>query len=83
MWEGTALRWADRRNPGATLFTLDDATEGKDREKVETRVELTARALNTALEALHDVVDMIDQVRHVHASRLDFSLFHASNLCYL
>jgi hypothetical protein len=29
-WEGPALRWADQRNPGVTLFTLDDAAEEKD-----------------------------------------------------
>lgn len=41
------------------LFTLDDAVEGKDWEKVEIGVELVARALNTVLGALCDIVDLI------------------------
>jgi hypothetical protein len=44
------------------LFTLDDATKGKDWERVETRVGLMARALNMALGALRDVIDPIGQV---------------------
>jgi hypothetical protein len=44
------------------LFTIDDAAEGKDCEKVETRVKLAACALNMALGALHDIIDLIGQV---------------------
>jgi hypothetical protein len=25
-WGGSQIKWADLQNPGATLFTLDDAT---------------------------------------------------------
>lgn len=53
------------------LFTLNDAAEGKDWGKVETRVELTACALNMALGTLRDVIDPIGQVQHIHASHLD------------
>jgi hypothetical protein len=83
VWEGSILRWADRQNLGATLFTLDDAIEGKDWERVETGVGLTAHVLNTALGALRDVIDPIGQVRPVRAFVLDFSFFGASNLCCL
>jgi hypothetical protein len=48
-WKGPALWWADRQNPGATLFTLDATAEGKDWERVEMGVELAVHALNTAL----------------------------------
>jgi hypothetical protein len=72
VWEGPVLWWADRRNPGVMLFTLNDVVEGKDWERVETGVGLTARALNTSLGALRDVVDPIGQVRHARASSLDF-----------
>jgi hypothetical protein len=41
------------------LFTLDDAMKGKDWEKVETGVKLKARALNTVLGVLRDVVNPI------------------------
>jgi hypothetical protein len=56
------LRWADRRNPKATLFTLDDAMEVGDWERIDMGVELAVRALNTALESLHNIVDPIVQV---------------------
>jgi hypothetical protein len=82
-WEGPTLWWPDQRNLGTMLFTLDDTTESKDWEKVETGVELTASALNTVLGTLRDVINPIGQVRHVRASRLDFPLFCASNLCYM
>jgi hypothetical protein len=67
--------------PGGDALHLDDATEGKDWDRVETGVGLAAHALNMALGALHDVVDPIDQVRPVRAFVLDFSFFGASNLC--
>jgi hypothetical protein len=41
------------------LFTLDDATEGKDWERVKTIVGLTTSTLNTALGALRNVIDPI------------------------
>jgi hypothetical protein len=44
------------------IFTIDDAAEGKDYEKVETRVKLAAYALNMALGALHNIIDLIGQV---------------------
>jgi hypothetical protein len=63
------------------LFTLDDTTEGKHCERVEMGVELAARALNTALGALRNVINPIGQVRPVHAFVLNFSIFGAFNLC--
>jgi hypothetical protein len=42
-----------------TLFTLDDVMEVEDWERIDMGVELVARALNMALGALHDVVDLI------------------------
>jgi hypothetical protein len=56
---GPALWWADQQNPGVTLFTLDDVMEVEDWERIDMGVELVARALNMALGALHDVVDLI------------------------
>jgi hypothetical protein len=44
------------------LFTIDDAVEGKDYEKVETGVKLAACALNMALGALYNIIDLIGQV---------------------
>jgi hypothetical protein len=35
-----------------------------------------AHALNTVLGVLRDVIDPIGQVRHVHASSLDFPFSH-------
>lgn len=70
-WEGPVLWWVDRRNPRAMLFTLNDATEGKDWE----RVKLVARALNTVLGALRDVIDPIGQVQCVRAFSLDLPFF--------
>jgi hypothetical protein len=71
-WGGPVLRWANWWNSKAMLFTLDDAIEVKDWERVNMGIELVVRALNTVLESLCDVVDPIGQVRHVCASSLDF-----------
>jgi hypothetical protein len=59
---GPVLRWADRWNLEVTLFTLNDAMEVGDWERIDMGVELAVRALNTTLESLHDVVDPIGQV---------------------
>jgi hypothetical protein len=47
------------RNPKVTLFILDDAVETGDWERIDTGVELTVRALNTALGSLSDIIDPI------------------------
>jgi hypothetical protein len=44
------------------LFTLDNVAEGKDGLRVKTTVWLMARALNMALGALCNIVDLIGQV---------------------
>jgi hypothetical protein len=82
-WEGPTLRWAYRQNPMATLFTLDDAAEGKDWERVETGVKLADRALNMALGALHDVFGPIGQVSHARVSSLDFPFLVLLTMAFL
>ena len=61
-WGGSEIRWADRWEPGATLFSLDAATEEREWESVHTEVGTVVRTLTTALSSLHDVVTLIGQV---------------------
>jgi hypothetical protein len=41
-----------------TLFTLDDDTEVKNWERVNTGVKIAVRALTTALGSLRDVITL-------------------------
>jgi hypothetical protein len=63
------------------LFALDDVAEKGEWESVHMGIESVFHALTTALGSLHDVITLASQVRHIHASSLDFP-FCASNSCF-
>lgn len=74
-WGGSQIWWANRRNPEATLFALNDATEETECGSINTGVETVVHALTTALSTLRDVVTPAGQVRRVHAFDLFLPLF--------
>ena len=50
------LRWVSLWDPSSKLFTLDDAAEGMEREKLHEGFTAMLEALNQASGALHDVI---------------------------
>jgi hypothetical protein len=71
-WGRPRIRWADRWDPGVTLFALDDVTEEKEWGSVDIEARTTVHALTTTLSLLRDVVTSVGQVRYVHAFDLHF-----------
>ena len=56
------LRWVSPWDPSSELFTLDDAAEGMEREKLHEGFTAMLEALNQASGALHDVIVPTGQV---------------------
>ena len=61
-WGGPRIRWADHRDPGATLFTLNDVTEKREWGSLHEEVGVMIRALTTVLSSLQDVVAPVGQI---------------------
>ena len=50
------LRWVSPRDLSSELFTLDDATEGMEREKLREGFTTALEALNQTSSTLQDVI---------------------------
>ena len=56
MWDEPPLRWVSPWEPSSELFTLDDAAEGMEQEKLSEGFTATLEALNQASGTLRDVI---------------------------
>jgi len=61
-WGGSQIRWADRQDLGAMIFTLDDAMEKREWGSIHMEVGTMVHALTTALSSLQDVIALVGQV---------------------
>ena len=57
-----SLRWVSPWDPSSELFTLDDAAEGMEREKLHKGFTAALEALNQASSALRDIIVPTGQV---------------------
>lgn len=72
-WGGPRIRWADRRDPKATIFALDDEAEVKEWRNLHLWVGAVTEALATVLGMMGDVVTPVGQVPPIRAPNLYFS----------
>ena len=61
-WDEAPFRWVSPWDLASELFTLDDATEGMEREKLSEGFMAALEALNYASGILRDIIVPIGQV---------------------
>ena len=53
-WQGPRIRWANRQDPEATIFALDDEVEDEEWRSVHSQVRAMVRAVTNVLRSLRE-----------------------------